>query len=34
MSGGKGAKKYYSQRGWEIGSVDAARALETRLPNQ
>jgi len=31
MSGGKGAKKYYSQRGWEIGSVDAARALETRL---
>lgn len=31
VSGGKGAKKYYSQRGWEIGSVDAARALETRL---
>jgi hypothetical protein len=33
MSGGKGAKKYYSQRGWEIGSVDGARALETRLTN-
>ena len=31
MSGGKGPKKYYSQRGWEIGSVEAARALETRI---
>jgi hypothetical protein len=31
MSGGKGVKKYYSQRGWEIGSVDGARALERKL---
>ncbi len=31
VSGGKGPKKYWSQRGWEIGSVAAARALETRL---
>jgi hypothetical protein len=31
MSGGKGPKKYYSQRGWEIGTVDGARALEARL---
>jgi len=31
VSGGKGPKKYYSQRGWEIGTVDGARALETRL---
>lgn len=30
MSGGRG-KKYYSQRGWEIGSLGAARALEGRL---
>ena len=26
-----GTKKYYSQRGWEIGSVEAARAAEGRL---
>ena len=31
VSGGKGPKKYYSQRGWEIGTVDGARALESRL---
>jgi hypothetical protein len=31
LSGGKGAKKYYSQRGWEIGALDAARAAEQRL---
>jgi hypothetical protein len=31
MSGGKGARKYYSQRGWEVGSVAAARELEARL---
>jgi hypothetical protein len=31
MSGGKGPKKYYSQRGWEIGTVDGARALESHL---
>ncbi len=31
VSGGRGPKKYYSQRGWEIGSVDGARGLETRL---
>lgn len=31
VSGGKGPKKYYSQRGWEIGSVDGARAIENRL---
>jgi hypothetical protein len=31
ISGGRGARKYYSQRGWEIGSVEAARAVETRL---
>jgi hypothetical protein len=31
LSGGKGAKKYYSQRGWEIGSVDGARAIERKL---
>jgi hypothetical protein len=27
MSGGKGARKYFSQRGWEVRSVAAARAL-------
>jgi hypothetical protein len=31
VTGGKGAKKYYSQRGWEIGSLDGARAKENRL---
>jgi hypothetical protein len=31
LTGGKGAKKYYSQRGWEIGSLPAARAAEARL---
>ena len=31
ISGGKGPKKYYSQRGWEIGTVDGARALESHL---
>ncbi|MCU1279177.1 MAG: hypothetical protein JWM53_2723 [bacterium] len=31
VSGGKGPKKYYSQRGWEVGTVDGARALEARL---
>ncbi len=31
LSGGKGAKKYYSQRGWEIGAIDGARAAEQRL---
>jgi hypothetical protein len=31
VSGGKGPKKYYSQRGWEIGSVESARAIEQRL---
>jgi hypothetical protein len=31
LTGGKGARKYYSQRGWEIGRVDDARALEARL---
>ena len=25
VTGGKGAKKYYSQRGWEIGSLEAER---------
>lgn len=33
LSGGKGPKKYYSQRGWEIGSVEAARALASRVPS-
>jgi hypothetical protein len=31
MTGGRGAKKYYSQRGWEVGSLAAARAVEARL---
>jgi hypothetical protein len=31
LSGGKGVKKYYSQRGWEIGALDGARATEQRL---
>ena len=31
ISGGKGPKKYYSQRGWEIGTVDGAHALESHL---
>ena len=31
LSGGKGPKKYYSQRGWEIGTIAGARALESRL---
>jgi hypothetical protein len=31
ISGGKGPKKYYSQRGWEIGTVDGARSLESHL---
>jgi hypothetical protein len=31
VTGGKGPKKYYSQRGWEIGSVEGARAFEQRL---
>lgn len=31
LTGGKGARKYYSQRGWEVGSLQAARAAEARL---
>ncbi len=31
LSGGKGPKKYYSQRGWEIRTVDGGRALASRL---
>jgi hypothetical protein len=31
VSGGKGPKKYFSQRGWEIGSMDGVRAAESRL---
>jgi hypothetical protein len=31
VSGGKGPKKYYSQRGWEIGSLGGVRAAEQRL---
>jgi hypothetical protein len=31
MSGGKGVRKYYSQRGWEVGSVAAAQKLKARL---
>ena len=31
LTGGKGAKKYYSQRGWEIDSLDGERALERKL---
>jgi hypothetical protein len=31
MSGGRGGKKYYSQRGWEIGSLAGVRAVEDRL---
>jgi hypothetical protein len=33
VSGGKGPKKYYSQRGWEIGSGENVRAVENRLLN-
>jgi hypothetical protein len=31
LTGTKGARKYYSQRGWEIGTLDGARGLERRL---
>jgi hypothetical protein len=31
ISGGKGTRKYYSQRGWEIGALDGAQAAERRL---
>ncbi len=31
ISGGKGPKKYYSPRGWELGTVAGARALEAHL---
>jgi hypothetical protein len=31
LSGGKGVRKYYSQRGWEVNSVAAAQKLEARL---
>jgi hypothetical protein len=31
LSGGKGARKYYSQRGWEVDSLAAAQRLESRL---
>jgi hypothetical protein len=31
MSGGKGVRKYYSQRGWEVGSVAAGRQLGAHL---
>jgi hypothetical protein len=34
VSGAKGPKKYYSQRGWEIGSIDDARFAEERLAHQ
>jgi hypothetical protein len=32
MSGGRGARKYFSQRGWEVRSVAAAQNLEAQLP--
>jgi hypothetical protein len=31
LGGGKGARKYYSQRGWEIGALDGARVTGQRL---
>jgi hypothetical protein len=31
MSGGKGARKYFSRRGWEVKSVAGAQALEPQL---
>lgn len=31
VTGGKGPKKYFSQRGWEIGGVDGERAVAARL---
>ena len=31
LTGGRGARKYFSQRGWEVGSIGGARTLEARL---
>ena len=31
ISASKGPKKYFSQRGWEIGSIEGARSAEARL---
>jgi hypothetical protein len=31
MSGGRGARKYFSQRGWEVGGIAGAHVIEDRI---